>query len=64
MRVRLEGAWLHRLPTATLGSDVRVVRAFSPASKVVFIVVITSGLQPARDLLFLSIATTVSPAHD
>jgi hypothetical protein len=31
---------------------------------VVFIVVITSGLQPARDLLFLSIATTASAAHD
>jgi hypothetical protein len=30
---------------------------------VVFIVVITSGLQPARDLLFLSIATTASAAH-
>jgi len=31
----------------------RVERAFRPASKLFIFLVITSGLQPARDLLFL-----------
>jgi hypothetical protein len=45
--------------TACLGEGaensviVRVVRAVRPASSAWFLIVIPSGLQPARDLLFL-----------
>src|ERR1035437_11134839 len=43
-------------------SDVRVVRAFRPASKL-FIFVISSGLQPARDLLFRPFPHPVEPVQ-
>jgi hypothetical protein len=44
-------ARLHRQREWSVVDAVLVVRAFRPASKL-FILVITSGLQPARDLLF------------